>query len=1805
MTGSGSGVPDRGDTPATGTARGASGGIVAVLAVGFVFRLILAYLLPGSGFRQDLDAFSFWAANLASEGPFGFYERDFFHDYTPGYLYVLWFVGLVGQAVGGIGDLIKVPAMLADVALAYVVYLLLRDLRVTERRALVGAAVVVANPITWFDSVVWGQVDSVGVVFLLLAVRELWRGRTERSAVLAVVAALIKPQLGILAPLVAAVTIRRALRPEGSWGDEAPGGPSGTAWERRTTGPVRIVTTGLAGLAAAFALCLPFGLSVVELSPTFPFVDSGLVRQILSTAAGYPYLTVNAYNPWALLTVEGSSLATNNAWICDALLSPSLAASPDAPCLATDAPPPFGQVLGIPAVLVGSAGLLAVMLVTSLVVARRPDRLTILVGLAVLALAFFVVPTRVHERYLYPFVAIGAVLALASTRWAVAYVVASIATFANLYVVLTTIYPDNPNVDDWLGIGEAIRSPTGVTIVALAHLAVFLWAVVQLRDGARATLAAEAAEAALEPEPLVGDPGAGAGVAADPAAWSIAARSAAAQRPDAPVPTRSPSPTPSPPPAAAHGAHGAATRLVPAWYRRPGMGDLGPVAWIRARFAERPVRADRSRLLDRERGGRFDRLDVWLLVVLVVATLGLRTFRLAEPPQTHFDEVYHARTGTEFLQHWRYGIDPPQIYEWTHPHLAKYAMAAGLVLFAPGGADATSHLGTPVRDAVVEPRRSDVSGERAGDRLWVVTGDELRGYDLASRANVARWPLAGASAVALDTTGPRLVVGTEAGELLTVELSLLDGWRPTAVAEPPVDPVPLATLDAPVRSLAAPDDGASFLALLDGDLVVAVEPGSGAELGRTEVPGAVELVPAGRADAVVATLEEVTDPAAVADELAPLIGRDAAELGSALEVPPPGSEATGQVVLGGVDPDARADLDAAIADGRLPGVAVEQVARIAAPEPDGVTLLLGSGALETRVPLAGGARGAALVTGIAEYAELYVTTTTEDGARPAFAIVRLDEPAQSPTILPMPGEGSRVLWDAASEMVHVLGTTPDGRGSTVYVIEPHGHAVFADNALPFAPATVLLDTAPLHPAGDRGDLIALAPDGAVATAEVGQYPFAWRMPGVIAGALTALFLYVLARVLFARRSVAVLAGVFVLVEGMLFVQSRIAMNDVYVGVFILAAYALFAVVWTGATRARWAFWALMPLVGLLLGLALASKWVAAYAIGALGILVLARSALGRVLLVLGLVALTAVLGWMAISVPPEGGAGNLTFLVIMIGLTLLAAVVSVLHPIAWSDGEVRFALGAPLALGALVAGVAAATGRVGEPVVVGPVAVSPLQVAFALGLISVGAYAAFALGGRLGFGPWAPPPEPDDPAALLEPPAPPAEGWLRLGARAGLPVAWLLASLIAVPLVVYVASYLPWAQIDDHAIVEGWPNGHAGQTLLDLTRQMYGYHDNLTEPHAASSPWWAWPLNLKPVWFHQGGYAGDTASAIYDAGNMVVWWLGVPAMAFAAYQAYRRRSLALALIVIGFACQWIPWARIDRAAFQYHYYTALPFVVLALAYFAAELWHGPSPRTWRMARIVAGLAVLGPAILWFLRLPLCAVVGVERVNPGSQACVGSPGNLEVTLSAAAMAVVGLGAGILIVRELAALGRRPPGDRPTWRDLGPLIATAIGGGALVALASALPSEGTLVSLPGIVPEVVAVFVAVPLAFVAVQVATARDARRFVVGLVLAAAAWFAILYPNIAALPLPSRLVNAYQGILPTYLYPFQFPVNTVPRGAASFTDPRLLVLVAALLLVTVVVAYAAWAWRVALAERAAESAGPPVAGRGEGYLPGG
>ena len=1265
--------------------------LAVLLALGLALRLIIAYvLLPGSGFKVDLGSFSGWALELARNGPWGLYDRPIFVDYTPGYLYVLWALGLVSQALAiPIGDLLKLPAIVADLALALAIFSLAAELGASRRGAIAAAGVFLLVPVTWFDSAVWAQVDSVGTLFLVLAVRELWRGRSERAAILTTIAAIIKPQFGILIPLAAVVIIRR------HWVERPDDG------SRLGGGPVRIVTTTLVGLVTATLVCLPFGITIL-----------GLLQQIVETAGGYPYVTVNAYNPWALVTMDGAGLASSGTWIRDA-------ANPE------NAADPFFTVLGMPAVLVGTTFIGAAIVALMVVLWRRhDDRRALLVALALMAIAFFVLPTRVHERYLYPFFALGAILLALQPRWATLYAVLAAANFANLYAILTLPFYDSPGLGpmlDALGglgrqLGEWLRSTAGVTAASLAHA-----------GGLVAAAAFLARPAPGETDRTLDDRAASDVAADDEAAPATVVQ--AAPPPPASTATVAAAVT-------SRGADSAPPLAPPApdLFDPPGLEERAPF--------------DRSRALAREGGGRLGRIDLWFLIVLVVAALFLRTFRLGEPMRMHFDEVYHARTAIEFLQHWKYG-EPHGIYEYTHPHLAKYAMAVGIELLGNNHVVAEGDVGTGLGDAAVEPRWDDPAGPgasgmtRGGERLYLALADALEVHDLRTRALIVRYAVPGARSVAIDTDSHVAYVGTAGGEILAFATDVPTDELKTAQAAH--EPVPLAAADAPVERLWAVGDGDYLVAGTPDGGLVTIDAASGIELSRTTLAGRAEVVDAGRVTALVATPAEVPDPAAAAAEVVLLVGGGEAAHRARLEQDLPRVVVTTDVAAN------RTAIDAAIADGSLAGFSVEDVPRAAVADAAGVTFLEpATGSSTGSVPLADPATGLVAVRGL-DAPTLYAAGGS------TLSVVEIptgDAPASLKQSVWMPGVVERIAFNDATQLVHVLGRTADGAASTVYVVEPRGNSVFADAAIPFTPTTWAMDTAAAYPSDDRQQLLLFAADGSSASVGLGQNAFAWRVPGMAAGALMAGLLFLLARALFRRRSIAVIAGLLVLADGMLFAQSRIAMNDAYVALFIVAALAVFAPIWTGAWRWRGAFWVGLPLVGLLLGLALASKWVGLYAIGGIALLVLLRSALGRALIVVGLAAIAASLGYMGISTGPEAtNGGNLVFLLLMIALTMIASAVAVLHPVAWTVEEVRIAVGGPAVVGAAI-GLASI-----------PLGLGSNAQALAVGLMALGGAAAgaFWLAARLGLGPLAAPPAPDDPAALLEPAEPAPAGWLRPG----------------------------------------------------------------------------------------------------------------------------------------------------------------------------------------------------------------------------------------------------------------------------------------------------------------------------------------------------------------------------------------------------------------------------------------------------------
>ncbi|HZW01661.1 MAG TPA: phospholipid carrier-dependent glycosyltransferase, partial [Candidatus Deferrimicrobium sp.] len=1543
----------------------ASPALIVLLLGGLALRLTIAYVLfPSSGFETDLASYASWALTLGEHGANGFYANAGFADYPPAYLYLLWPIGLLASQASDpaamASDLVKLPPILLDLAVGYVIYRLVLGWawpgRRAEAMALAAAALYVFNPVSFYDSALWGQSDAAGALLVLLGTAALIRGNSEGAAALAAAAALVKPQFGVvLVPLVAFTLIKRHLVRPGSGPRHAPWAPHTLAsWLTRHQGPLRLLTAILAAGVAFFALALPFGMGPYE-----------YLERMLGTAGGYAYLSVNAFNVWALVGSGGApSLAESLSWSDDTV-------------------PLLGP---IPGVAIGAVLLVGGFLWGAVRGAVRDDRWTLLVAAAFLAVAFFILPTRVHERYIFPAVALLPILAVASGRWAIALLVLSVGAFINLHAILTVPLYGTDNVTG-LPLGEWFRTTPLVAASALLQTAVGLWAAWQLRPSLRSSpdafdeVARPAAPAigrqAPQPWPAAGPAGTWPG---STGAWTAPDTRALATGDGPPDASRLPPPFMGPgyPAATVH----AEDRADPGWARGPGVLD-----WIVHRLSRPSIRADRSASLAGERGGRLDRYDVLMVIGLVLVAVLVRGYRLEQPVGMYFDEVYHARTATEFLQDWEYG-QPHAIYEFTHPHLAKYAMAWGIRLAGGNEVTATGQLGSPVIDAVIERAwsTSDGAAPSAGDRLYVATGSALQVYDLASDALVNELPIA-ATALAIDEGSHTLYLADPAGGLFRLDTAGLEA-RPDDQADDGRLEAFSAGPGTPVERLVVTDT--SLLAISTGSIST-FDTESGAPLSERFSFAASDALALPWEERVVVDTRQLSDRPQTARRLARALDGASQATGSGAAAPsttepaPAGEvdrlerlfEAEGFVVADAyLDEEALKRVQEAIDEGGLNGTSIESAPLLAVADHRGISILdAWTLDLIAEVPTEDAVTSLALVTDGLDTPTLYAA------AGDRLEIVALLEGGPGlPDTLTMPGAVRRVAWNEPANLVHVLGDAPTG-GPTVYVVEPHGNAVFADVPLPAEPSVLLADTQPEHPDRDRGELLAVTADGGLARIGIDDNAFGWRLPGMLMGALMAGLLYLLARVLFARRSVAVLTAILVVAEGMLFANARIGMNDVYVTTFLVTAALLFAPLYLRPRR-PWTAIALLAGTGIALGLALASKWVALYAIGGLLLLVLLRSGLGRIMALLGMIALTALLGAMAVRpAPVDDPARNWVFLLMMLMLTGLLAAAMVRRPLPVTKPELRLAIVGPVIIGAtlLVVGLLASaagsgasaegSGALGEAIGAGSSpALDPAWLLVAGGLailVGLGAAVIAWLAARVGHGPWAP--EVTDGVMA----APTMDGrragdpttsgatagsWLAPGRRGGLPWLFTLACLTLLPLGVYIVSYAPWVELGNSwglPLIGSLPfmpqGGDVGQTLAELTSSIYRYHDSLRASHAASSPWWAWPLDLKPVWFFSERYSGSSSGLIYDTGNLVIFWLGMAAMGFASWAAWRRRSLSLTLLVILWAALWLPWARIDRATFQYHIYASLPFAVLALGYFLAELWHGPSPRTWFLA----------------------------------------------------------------------------------------------------------------------------------------------------------------------------------------------------------------------------------------------------------------
>jgi dolichyl-phosphate-mannose--protein O-mannosyl transferase len=198
------------------------------------------------------------------------------------------------------------------------------------------------------------------------------------------------------------------------------------------------------------------------------------------------------------------------------------------------------------------------------------------------------------------------------------------------------------------------------------------------------------------------------------------------------------------------------------------------------------------------------------------------------------------------------------------------------------------------------------------------------------------------------------------------------------------------------------------------------------------------------------------------------------------------------------------------------------------------------------------------------------------------------------------------------------------------------------------------------------------------------------------------------------------------------------------------------------------------------------------------------------------------------------------------------------------------------------------------------------------------------------------------------------------------------AVVVFVTMSVYWSAYIPtFMGLSDSPGLA--PRPYTVNDVVTMQYNAYEYHKNLVATHPYASLWYQWPLDYKPILYYAkygGSGKNTTAGMIYSLPNPFIMWMGLLSVPWIGFLAYRERNKGYALLVITYLAQWLPWALSPRIAFLYHFYVNIPVICLCNALLAQRVlkWGDSGSAEQQLtARIAVGLyfAIVLLAFIYF------------------------------------------------------------------------------------------------------------------------------------------------------------------------------------------------------------------------------------------------
>ncbi|MFH0942765.1 MAG: hypothetical protein V1810_01185 [Candidatus Beckwithbacteria bacterium] len=387
----------------------------------FILRSALSLLPP---MAIDQSCWRAWSQRLVDLGPAEFYSETVFTANPPGFLYVFWLLGEIKNSLfpqisfssSGYDWFLKLPNNLADIAAGVLIYLLIKTKRGIGIAKL-GFLLYTLNPITWFNSSVYGQFDGSAAFFGLLAVYLLLTKRKlSLSAAVFALAWAIKPQLIALAPALGLLAIFRFK-------------------------PIDWFKAALAFISTTLIIYWPF-------FPGNPV--KGIISVFQQMANLYSCASCFTFNFWGLW----------GNWFPDTTVLLGL------------------SFMSWGIILVG-LNLIVVLLLKPLKLRYRLPYLYLTIAISILS--FNMLVTRMHERYVFPFFAffLLAAILMKSRLLFVFYLIFSIFNTFNVYYPYSYYNPDfhlTPALINWLNQNFQLLSVIGLAIylILLTHFLITL-----------------------------------------------------------------------------------------------------------------------------------------------------------------------------------------------------------------------------------------------------------------------------------------------------------------------------------------------------------------------------------------------------------------------------------------------------------------------------------------------------------------------------------------------------------------------------------------------------------------------------------------------------------------------------------------------------------------------------------------------------------------------------------------------------------------------------------------------------------------------------------------------------------------------------------------------------------------------------------------------------------------------------------------------------------------------------------------------------------------------------------------------------------------------------------------------------------------------------------------------------------------------------------------------------------------------------------------------------------------------------------